>query len=242
MERHDTVAKFAVVIPSKKLNNLLPCLKAITSLEEGDFTVHIVNSGFDIYEFWKEAASIDMKFNVWVHLATLPFIFAQTVNVAVRRSTKEIIVVMNDDAILQTKNGLSKLAASVKNNQEYGVISSGVIGAACNGNILVPQRAHATVSDTVQDAGKMVPFICVAFRRSVYSRVGGMDERYADYGFEDDDFCRSARTAGWKIGVLKSVAVNHETLPSTYRQSGNLVSLEPNRLRYIQKWGNHEGV
>jgi hypothetical protein len=118
----------------------------------------------------------------------------------------------------------------------------GWAGAACNGKILVPSRPHAEFPSIVQDAGKMVPFICVGFRRAVFNRVGGLDEQFVDYGFEDDDFCRSARTAGWKIGVLKSVAVNHEFLPSTYRSSGVHVSLEPNRLRYIQKWGDHEGA
>lgn len=204
--------------------------------------MHIADSGLDTKALWTSISSCAPDCGTWVTPVKLPFVFAQAVNSAVRFATEDIIIVMNDDALLQTQNGLTKLAEAVHSSPEYGVISAGVTGAACNGKILVPSRPHAEFPNTVQDAGKMVPFICVGFRRAVFNRVGGLDEQFVDYGFEDDDFCRSARTAGWKIGVLKSVAVNHEFLPSTYRSSGVHVSLEPNRLRYIQKWGDHEGA
>ncbi len=237
------MSRFAVVIPSKTLTNLLPCIREIARLNDcKDFTLHIVDSGLDTKALWTAISTMAPDCSTWVSAAQLPFVFAQAINSAVRFATEDIILVMNDDALLKTQNGLTMLAEAVRMNPEYGVISAGVTGAACNGHILVPSRPHAPFPNVVQDAGKMVPFICVGFRRSVFNRVGGLDEQFVDYGFEDDDFCRGARTAGWKIGVLKSVAVNHEFLPSTYRSSGIHVSLEPNRLRYIQKWGDHEGV
>lgn len=237
------MARFAVVIPSKTLSNLLPCIKEITRLNScKEFTLHIVDSGLDTKALWTSISSLAPNCSTWVTAAKLPFVFAQAVNSAVRFSTEEIVIVMNDDALLKTPNGLTMLAEAVKMNPEYGVISAGVTGAACNGHILVPSRPYAPFPNDVLDAGKMVPFICVALSREVFNRVGGLDEQFVDYGFEDDDFCRSVRNLRLKIGVLKSVAVNHEFLPSTYRSSGVRVSLEPNRLRYLKKWGDHEGV
>lgn len=237
------MARFAVIIPSKTLTNLLPCIKEITRLNNcKEFTLHVVDSGLDTKALWTSISSSAPECSTWVTAAAKPFVFAQAINSAVRFATEDILIVMNDDALLKTQNGLTMLAEAVRMNSEYGVISAGVTGAACNGHIIVPSRPHAPFPNEVQDVGKMVPFICVGFRREVFNRVGGLDEQFVDYGFEDDDFCRSARTAGWKIGVLKSVAVNHEFLPSTFRSSGVPVSLEPNRVRYIQKWGNHEGV
>lgn len=237
------MALFAVVIPSKTLSNITQCVKEISkNTADGELSLHIVNSGFDVYEFWQTFLDVELKCNVWIHIATSPFVFARAVNLGVRASNEEVIIVMNDDALLKTPNGLTMLAEAARMNSEYGVISTGVTGAACNGHIIVPSRPHAPLPNEVQDAGKMVPFICVAFRREVFNRIGGLDEQFVDYGFEDDDFCREARERKLKIGVLKSVAVNHEFLPSTFRSSGVHVSLEPNRLRYIQKWGSHEGV
>lgn len=237
------MSRFAVVVPSKTLSNITECAKAISlNSSPGDVSLHIVNSGFDVYEFWNAFSCFELNFNVWVHAATSPFVFAQAVNTAVRASTEEVIIVMNDDAVLLTPGGLKTLAEAVMLNQDYGVVSSSVYGVACNGHILAPRIPYAFTDNVVRDAGKMVPFICVGFRRTVFNGLGGLDERFVDYGFEDDDFCRSARVHGLKIGFIKSVVVNHGSLPSTYRSIGHQVSLEPNRVRYIEKWGNHEGV
>lgn len=243
------MARYDIVIPTKTRGNILACLNNLSTREtrfEG--LIFVVHHELDTIELTERLPAWTLRYSSIVPSpirlidAPVPFVFAKSVNTAIRLSSADVLIVMNDDALLMTEGGLTSLAEECEKAIEFGVISAGICGAACNAKVLVPQRPFTKAPVQVQDAGKMVPFICVAFRRSVWNRVGGLDEQFIDYGFEDDDFCRSCRKHCWKIGVLKSTVVDHGHLPSTFRSAGHAVSLEPNRLRYIAKWGDHEGA
>jgi GT2 family glycosyltransferase len=51
---------------------------------------------------------------------------------------------------------------------------------------------------------------CLFARREAFQRVGGFDERFFMY-FEDVDWCRRCRQAGWRIGVVATTWVEHES-------------------------------
>lgn len=53
-----------------------------------------------------------------------------------------------------------------------------------------------------------VSFACVAIRREVIERVGLLDDRYFMY-FEDMDYCRRARLAGFKVAYEPASKVVH---------------------------------
>jgi GT2 family glycosyltransferase len=54
---------------------------------------------------------------------------------------------------------------------------------------------------------------CLVARREAFERVGGLDERFFMY-FEDVDWCRRCRTAGWSIGLAAPVWVRHASTAS----------------------------
>lgn len=47
------------------------------------------------------------------------------------------------------------------------------------------------------------------FRRDVWDKLGGFDERFFPIWFEDVDFCRRARDAGYRIEYVPSVVAEH---------------------------------
>ncbi|MGH9068566.1 MAG: glycosyltransferase family 2 protein [Acidimicrobiales bacterium] len=49
---------------------------------------------------------------------------------------------------------------------------------------------------------------CWVFRRSVFTALGGLDERYF-YGPEDLDFCLRARLAGWRVIQVSGAGCAH---------------------------------
>lgn len=53
-----------------------------------------------------------------------------------------------------------------------------------------------------------VGFACVLIRREVFSDIGVLDEGYFLY-FDDVDYCRSARNAGWGILYVPDVRIVH---------------------------------
>lgn len=53
-----------------------------------------------------------------------------------------------------------------------------------------------------------VSFACILIRRAVIERIGAMDDGYFMY-FEDIDFARRARRAGWEVRYVPSAHVTH---------------------------------
>jgi hypothetical protein len=85
----------------------------------------------------------------------------------------------------------------------------------------------------------MIAMFCVAMRRAVWTEIGGLDERFAVGMFEDDDYCRRVRQAGYRIRVARDVYLHH-----WQRASFKLIGeaeyrrvFEENRRRYEEKWG-----
>lgn len=67
----------------------------------------------------------------------------------------------------------------------------------------------------------LVPFTAVLLRRSVFDRLGGLDERFWLYG-EDCDYCFRVRRAGGRVAIAPSARARH---------IGGASSRESDRLR-----------
>lgn len=233
----------SIVIPSKTVPNIQKSIRCIQHFESGtrqDMHVVVVLDGIDLLD-----PNLPVTKN-GVHVSYVqgvqPFVFARNVNIGAHSHPDADLVVMNDDALLTVPGGITEMCLALRRpeNLKFGILSSKVFGAACNPRVISGTTALFNTA-MVMDAGHMVPFICVAIRREVWERVGHLDEQYVDYGFEDDDFCRSCRSRGLRVGCYTGCIVDHGSIHSTFRNAGHC-SLEPNRLRYLAKWGNHEGA
>lgn len=75
-------------------------------------------------------------------------------------------------------------------------------------------------------------------RRELIDQIGGIDERYGRWGFEDDDFSLRARRAGWQLRIAKDCFVRHlgSRTSKTANIDYNKLLLE-NWEVFKQKWG-----
>src|SRR6266436_4543018 len=91
----------SIVIPSKNVNNLEPCLQAIWMNESGNIQrdhVIVIDDG------------LERKPDGPTYIRGLtPFIFSQACNSAIRAAGSTDIVILNDDAILETPGGFTAL-------------------------------------------------------------------------------------------------------------------------------------
>jgi N-acetylglucosaminyl-diphospho-decaprenol L-rhamnosyltransferase len=83
----------------------------------------------------------------------------------------------------------------------------------------VPRRTFPTAPEPVE----WVAAAALLVRRTLYDRLGGLDERYP-HGIEDAAFCREARRLGYTILAVPSAEVIHHGSPSGLR------SQDPRRL------------
>jgi GT2 family glycosyltransferase len=215
---------FSIVIPSRNAQNLHACVKAI---KYEDFAnIFVIDDGLPVGAALYASPAKIVK-------GDQPFCFSRNVNIGITKAHPHDVIILNDDAVLKTPDGFSKLAQSAKRNPEYGLIA-----AATNnvGNVNQQPQGKA-----LREEPRMVCFICVFVPRSTIEKIGMLDERFWPGTFEDDDYCLRVRRAGLKIGILDSCFVDHNSLSSTMRKNPTMaaVAFQTNRDRFIAKYGSH---
>lgn len=210
---------YAVVIPSKNSTNLLACVTAIREAGE-TCRIIVVDDGLD-----KRVSSCEYVEGV------KPFCFSRNVNLGIRAAGTDDVLLLNDDAQLETPGGFAALAEQAKAHPEYGVI------AAVTNNVGNPNQFRRDIG--LREDKRMVCFICVYIPRTTLDKVGLLDERFVTYGMDDDDMCLRIRNAGLKIGIYDDCFVDHKHLNSTFRGlAGAGGDYRPSLKLFIEKWGH----
>jgi GT2 family glycosyltransferase len=203
---------------------VIPCVAAVKKCEP-NARIIVVDDGCE-----------QLPAGVEVIEGQKPFIFSRNANIGIRLADeKSDVVLLNDDALLQTHCGLSVMQQAVLDNPQYGII-----GSTCNnvGNT----NQHPKGIGLRQDP-RMVCFVCVLIPRKTINEVGLLDERFTAYGFEDDDYCLRVRRAGMLIGIHDGCFCDHGSLKSSFRSNaGAGSSLVDGSAIFRAKWGaaNHE--
>lgn len=174
--------------------------------------------------------------------------FAAANNIALRQiHDSAFVVLLNNDTVVPR----GWLARLLRHARQPDV---GLVGPATNwaGN-------EAMIHTTYTNIDEMEPFaqtyiaahvgevaeldtlamFCVAFRKSVLDQVGLLDERFGVGMFEDDDYARRVRDAGYRVICADDVFVHHQGSASFSKLSPadyqNLFEL--NKRLYEEKWG-----
>ncbi len=87
---------------------------------------------------------------------------------------------------------------------------SELVAAAKTGPVSRIFRRGEVVIENPSENGRIdwISFACVLIRREVVESIGGLDDGFFMY-FEDVDYCRRARAAGWKIAYVPQARVVH---------------------------------
>jgi N-acetylglucosaminyl-diphospho-decaprenol L-rhamnosyltransferase len=139
-------------------------------------------------------------------------------------------LLLNADTELQP-GALKSLYEAAERSPEVGVMGALMMGPGGQPQISC-FRDHSPVSEFLRGAGSgiinriflrgpfqlapptgvthydWVSFACAMIRSDVVREVGILDEGFFLY-YDDADYCRTARKAGWKIGCCKSARVVH---------------------------------
>lgn len=212
-----------VVIPSRSRSNLRPCVDAVRE-HEPECEIVVVwdeSRGYDALEPSQDYRIVSVS---------SPFIYARNCNIGIGRARGNDVVLLNDDAILTTRRGLTGMQELAKWNEEIGIL-----GATTN----------ITGQPLQRPAGvgmRIVPhfaFVCVLIPGRTMDKVGLLDERYClDYGCEDRDYCETVSRAGLKCAVDDGCFVDHSKLTSTFRGDPRASrSYQQNWNLFMQKWG-----
>jgi GT2 family glycosyltransferase len=172
--------------------------------------------------------------------------YAPAVNQGLQVCRGDQIVLLNNDCVVST-GWLHQLLSALHDDPRNGLV--GPISNSVSG----PQQVPVTYTDMasmdgfawdcrhdrrLQETDRLVGF-CLLFRREVLERIGDLDERFEVGCFEDDDFCRRASGAGYRVLIAPNAFVHHYG-SATFRGAGLDFAeiMRANEQRYAEKWSD----
>lgn len=191
------MSSFSVVIPSRNPRNLHHCLSALLAREPDLPHERVIviddGGGPGAFQFPR----------VRVVPGDVPFVFARNCNIGIREAGGDDIVLLNDDALLASAGGLSKMAKAVADAPRLGFCSAAVVGRAHPDQFPLKDEAIRVVES-------MPNFACVLVPRATLDAVGLLDESLTGYSADDCDMALRVRRAGLDVCVYDGCVVFHE--------------------------------
>lgn len=160
--------------------------------------------------------------------------FGKTVNVGLKASSGEYILVLNNDTWMHAR-ALDELIAYLDAHPDTGIVGPKVLSGdgslqqQCRRRVPTPTAAllyftgvaklfprnprfaRYLMTAADEDATTEVDAVsgaCLMVRRAVVDRIHGFDPEYYLYG-EDMDFCWRAKLAGWKVVYHPDARITH---------------------------------
>lgn len=137
---------------------------------------------------------------------------------------------MNDDCCFTREGTVEALEDILAINPDIGLVSPKIIGGV--GNVM-----QSSVGVPLQYSGQRLAFICTLIRREAINKIGLLDERFVGYGWDDDDYCRRATDAGYKMACTANVSVTHGHGKEKWSSSFLRTKYSDNSKIFAQKWG-----
>ncbi len=175
--------------------------------------------------------------------------FAGGNNLAVKNMEKgDFIFLVNPDVEIHS-DCLERLAEAFAAHPKLGVAGCKILfpdGKTLQhvGGMLRKNALSYHIGDYETDRGQYRGLIpcdyaqgaAMAVRWDLWMTLGGLDEQFFPAYYEESDFCKRAKNAGWEIATVCEASVIHHQDPVAQVQSKNfLTMLFRGRARYLKK-------
>ncbi len=176
--------------------------------------------------------------------------FARGVNAGLAEARGSEFLILNNDAVV-TAGWLSRLRAALDTSSR-----TAIVGPMCNyldGPQLIQDVPYDDDLDEMalfadrwarDHAGECAPAqrivgFCMLVRKALVDEIGGLDPRFGNGNFEDDDYCLRALLAGWNLVIARDCFVHHfgsRTFLAVGQRAGYRQAMVDGFERFRQKW------
>ncbi len=216
--------KISIVIPSYNSENVLKknIPNVVSSIEEfSDNCEIIIRDDFstdDSVKVIKELVEKNKKTKIKLFISNRNQGFSSNVNNAVKEAAGEIVILLNTD-VSPSKNFIAPL---LKHFDDENVFAVGCLDESLeDGKIVKRGRGkgkwirgfmlHSAADiDSTDMSTLWVSGGSGAFKKSIWEKLGGLDEIYNPFYWEDIDLSYRALKSGYKIIFEKNSTVRHE--------------------------------
>lgn len=172
--------------------------------------------------------------------------FPAAVNQGIAIARGAQVLLLNNDTLVTT-GWLSSLLEAFTVDPQIGLVGPVSNHVSGSQQVAVTYRDLADLDGfawewrsqnrrQLQETDRLIGF-CLLIKRELIDRIGVLDERFGIGNFEDDDYCRRAREAGYRAVIVRESFVHHYG-SVTFRASGidHAGLLRENQRKYEEKW------
>lgn len=164
--------------------------------------------------------------------------FIKAVNRGIRAARAPWICLLNNDTIA-TRGWLAEMIKAAGSDPRIGLVNptSNSLGLEPGNRPL-----EEVAAGLKKESGRWAELpaatgFCLLARKSLFDRIGPLDESYGMGNFDDDDLSQRVRQAGLLCVRACASYVYHEEKASFRRLPGWEKAFDENRKRYERKWG-----
>ena len=250
----------SIIIISWNVRDFLDaCLQSIYQNKPEQYAIEIivVDSGSNdgtatlIHEQYPEIRFLPQKKNVG---------FTRGNNIGLAEATGRYLLLLNPDTEI-IRDALTTMIHFMDSNPQVGILGPHTLntdGTTQSSRRGFPGKRYALyeslwlreqMPQSVKDAfflpdapdNAIIPVDWVQgsallARRDVYAQIGGLDTEYVMF-WEETDWCKRAKDAGWEVVYLGTAQITHHGGKSTEQVKSNLhIHFQNSKLRYFRKY------
>jgi GT2 family glycosyltransferase len=153
--------------------------------------------------------------------------FLRAANWGVSKATGDIILLVSNDVRMQ--DNIVHLIKSAMNLDSQFIMGGILYSGSTGWNEFKNGKGH-----------RIFPYLegwLLIFSRKAWNEIGGFDELYAPYDFEDVDFSTKAVSLGYALVPLSSTKVRHLGSQTIGYNPAREKITKRNQQRFAEKWG-----
>jgi GT2 family glycosyltransferase len=165
--------------------------------------------------------------------------FAGANNQGMRNAKGDYLFLLNNDTIVK-KNWLKELIRVAESDEKIGIVGPHLPESEKSevvyGGGYISVSGIATHSfDPREGETEQVGGAAFLIKRSVFEKIGELDEKFYPIYFEESDYCARARKAGFKVFFAPKSTIIHFGSRVTSKQPNKwmYLALNKNRVRYM---------
>jgi glycosyltransferase involved in cell wall biosynthesis len=240
------VSIIVVTFGNRTLNEL--CLGSVFGdTDYREFEVIVVDNASNdgTVEMLRELAAREPRLRVIENADNRGFAAANNQGAAIARG--RYLCFLNNDTVVHGR-WLATLVGHLRRHAHLGLVGPVTNAIGNEAKIAVGYTdladmprwadAHCATNRGALSDISMLAFFCVVVPRFVWQQVGPLDARFAGGMFEDDDYNRRVRAAGFDVKLARDAFVHHWQMAS-FKLLGHeeyLRLYRENEARYADKW------
>jgi GT2 family glycosyltransferase len=256
--------KMSIIIATRDRVDLLqPCVDSILDslpLYPGDWEIVIVDNDSSEPTTRRYFEEVVSTARVRVVRFRGPFNWSAINNYGAREAAGELLVFVNNDTVVLTKDWCTELAANAMRT-DIGAVGARLIyadGTIQHAGVLLGIEGvagHEGVGETLVAGGYFgrsqllrsaaaVTGACLATRRDIFEKTGGFDDLALKVAFNDVDYCMKVRQAGYRVIYNPFAVLYHLESKSRGREisEAQITRHRSEAIAFRARWGEAERI